>query len=170
MIDMESSPSFETQLKGKQLLSWSFPEYETHERSDLWYIFFGVIVAFLIIYSIVKFNCLFAVIVILIAFILFIQNARKSGTIHFSVYQTGIQLEDNFHTYKEFSHFWIAFNPPVVKQLYLRKKGFFGQTLSIPLMDHNIMKIRKILEKNIPENVNMENESISDFLSRILKI
>lgn len=152
-------------------MQWTFFENQTQSRSLGWYIIASIIALGFLTYAIIDNNYLFALIIVLLAFIYYTQARTKSLEIPFILYATGIQIGDRFYLYREFKDFAIVYEPPAVKRLYLHSKTMvLRHELSIPLNDQNPIKVRKILLDYLPEDLEMEKESGSDTASRVLKI
>jgi len=152
------------------LFSWEFPEFEKHKRSLGWYLSAIIIGGALLVYSVVTFNILFALIIILFIFISFLHSYQEPPVIKFEITEDGIRLGRKFFPYKELSKFWIVYDPPKVKNLYLDFKSFIKPTLSVPLLDQNPISIRKFLLENLEEDLEKEEEDLSDSIGKILKL
>ena len=153
----------------KELLSWKFPEYNQYTRSDRWYIVFGVLMTLLLLYSFMTLNFLFSVIIILFAFILFIQTSRKPAPIVIQVREQGIQVGEKWYSYKKLLSFWLAYNPPETKILYIQKDNGLKTIMSIPLMDQDPILLREIMRQYLDEDLENEDETLGDFLGRSMK-
>jgi len=62
------------------------------------------------------------------------------------------------------------YEPDEAKTLFFEFKNRVRPRLSIPLENKNPLKIRAILLKYLPEDVERENEPLSEQLSRLLKL
>ena len=154
---------------GKILFSWKIPEYPSYKRGAGWYIGFILIFGGLIFYAIWTANFLFAIILALAGFIVLYSVFHSPQELRFEIREDGIILGDHFYPYKGFKSFWIIYEPPEIKNLYLDFKGWRPK-LSVPLMNQNPLKVRETLLKYLEEDLEKEEESTTDYLSRRLKI
>lgn len=165
------SSTASTDPRGKKLMDWAFDEHEHTKRSLQWYIITSLIAIGLIVYGIMDNNYLFVLIIILIAFIYYVQSRNTPLRLTFALYQTGIQIGETFYLYRELKNFAVVYEPPLVKRLYFEAKNMsLRNEISIPLLDQNPIKVRKILLDFLPENLDKEEESVSDAASRALNI
>ena len=155
---------------GKTLASWRIKEYIQYQRSQAWYIVIGIIALLLLVYAIWTFNFLFAFIIILITIIIYMQTKGKPEKMTVNVVEDGIEVGDTFYPYNMINKFWIIYEPPEVKNLYLDVKGTLRPEISIDLGRVNPIKVRDALLVYLKEDLEKEDESGSDYLSRQLKI
>lgn len=165
-----STKTRENMSKGQVLAGWTFSEYIQYERTRRWYIWGGLLMAGLVIWSLVTLNILFTLIIILFAIILYAQGKKPPVDVEFKIFESGAQIGAKFYKYKEIINFWIIYEPPHAKNLYLCFKNKIKPVLSIPLEKQNPIKIRKILLKYIDEDLDKDEESFSEILGRRLKI
>lgn len=166
---MEQRINESESVQGQKLLAWEFPSFERHKRGVAWYILAPLIGLGLLIYSIVIKNFLLSIIVILIAIILGAKEFLQPQRVRFEVTDQGVTIADRHYRFKEFDKFWLAYEPPKVKVLYLEFKSGLRPNYSIPLMEQNPLKIRTILQKFIMEDLEREAEDLTDRLGRFFK-
>lgn len=177
---------------GKILASWKFSEFIKPERTKAWYFWALLIVGGLFIWAIITFNFLFALVILMIVFILLLHNKREPQELEFKITEDGLVIarslnrnegrqsnpvvndkaivSQRFYSYKEIKSFYIIYEPPQVKTLYFQLKSSLRPRLSIPLETQNPLKIRKILLKYLEEDLEKDTEPLSDQLARILKL
>jgi len=126
--------------------------------------------ALLLLYSLFTFNFLFAVIIILFSIILYAQHKKPPLDVSFMLYEDGIKVSSRFYKFKEIESFWIIYEPPQVKNLYLNFKAKFRPVLTIPLEKQNPVKIRRFFLEHIDEDLDKEEETFAEILGRRLKI
>ena len=124
----------------------------------------------LLIWSLFTLNILFAFIIILFGVILYLQTKRPPVDVKFNIFEDGIEIGAKFYKYKEINNFWLVYEPPQVKNLYLHFKTKIKPVLSIPLEKQNPIRIRKLLLKYVDEDLDKDEESFSEILGRRLKI
>lgn len=155
---------------GKTLAQWQFPEFIKYEHSRRWYIMFTLVMVLLLIYSLATANILFTVIIIIAALIITMNKKRQPRDVDFKITEEGIIVDETLYQWKEIKHFWIVYEPPQVKTLYLEFNSWHLPRLPIPLLDNNPLDLREILLDYLDEDIEREGEPISDGLSRGFKI
>ncbi len=148
---------------------WIIKEYRQYERSKTWYLIVGLIGAALLAYALLSNNNSFAVIIVLAAVILYLNEHQRPLELNFALTDAGIVLGEKVYTYREAERFWIVYEPGDVQALYLVLKGVVKKNVTIPLEGNDPRPIRQFLIRFVREDVNGE-EPLSDRLSRIFKI
>jgi hypothetical protein len=154
---------------GKALFEWEIESIDKYERSLIWYIVAGVIGAALLVYSVWTANFLFAVIVLMFAVITIINEMKNQVLIECKIMENGVMLGTQHYHWKEIENFWIVYQPPEIKNIYFELGGVRPR-LSIHLQDQNPNKIREFLRKCVKEDLEREQEPISEYIGRVLKI
>ncbi len=124
----------------------------------------------LLVFSLVTLNFLFAVIIIISAIVIFFNDVKEPIEVNFYIGEGGILLGRKFFGYKELSSFWLIYEPKEVKNLYFSPKSFIKPLLSIPLLDQNPLKVREFLLQYLEEDLEKEEEPVSEQLGRRFKI
>jgi len=151
-------------------ITWKIPEYREYERSKKWYMISAAISAALIMYAVVTSNFLFAMIIIIAIITIALHDNKKAAALDFSITENGIRIGEAFYDYSLFKNFWIYYEPSEAKTLFFEFKNSLRPRLSVPLQNKNPLKIRAILLAHMTENIQMENEPLSEQISRIIKI
>lgn len=167
---MDQSSSEQTTTQPQVLLKWQFPSFQRHERSPVWYIIAGLVAIALFVYAIVAKNFLFAIIVILIAIIVIAKDFISPQQVEFKVDEDGVSIGDRTYRFREFGMFWLAYEPPQVKMLYLEFKSGVRPSYPIPLGNENPLRVRSVLQKYIREDLEREAEDLTDRLGRMFKL
>ncbi|MBU1149219.1 hypothetical protein KKI23_03960 [Patescibacteria group bacterium] len=154
---------------GEIWAEWKFPEYINYQRTTSWYVFFIAICIGLLAFAIWDNNPLMAVMVVMVAFIIFMQNRRQANELDFQITEDGIVLDDKLYTYNQLKKFWIAYDPPEVKELSLDFVSNLKPPLAIPLGNQNPIRIRELLLKNLEEDPEKQDQSFSNGVRRMLK-
>lgn len=155
---------------GADLLHWEFPEFVPYRRGFWWYVIAISITIGLVIFGLITHNYLFLVLILLFGLIIYLRGRRKPAQLEIAIRERGIQLGSrSFYRWSDIKSFWIIYEPPEVKMLYLEFKGF-RPSLSVFLQNQNPLEVRKILGKHLVEDVEKENESFSDGFGRMFKI
>lgn len=155
---------------GEVFFQWQVPEYALHERSRAWYLFMVAVAVFLIIYSIFTANFLFALIIILIVFIIFLREYNKPRDLKIQITEDGIAIGNRLIAYEEIQNFYIIYYPPAVKKLFLNMKGTILNDLSLPLLDNNPLLIREKLLVYLDEDLDKEHQTLADIFEQIFKL
>lgn len=157
-------------LYGTIYSQWKFPEFTTYERSNRWYFIAAAISVLMLVYAIISANYLFAVSVVIIDIIIMLQHRRAPLPLTFSIMHKGISFDEKFFDWRELDNFWIVYEPPEIKKLYIGRKSSWRPEFSISLEDQNPIVIRDIMLKFLREDLEKETETPSDSFSRRFKI
>ncbi|MFA6391743.1 MAG: hypothetical protein WCW66_03245 [Patescibacteria group bacterium] len=168
--DATKDETISSQDYGKTIIQWKFPEYEEHERGIIWYIVAGIVSAAFLTYAIVVSNFLFAIIIVIVDLIILIQINRKPDRIDFKITEEGLMIGSSFTPFRNISKFWIIYNPPKVKTLYINYKSTIRPGITIPLENKNPLRVREVLLKYIEEDIEKEEESNSEQIRKFLKL
>lgn len=155
---------------GDIVLEWTFPEYEKYSRSRRWYIIAGIVGGFFILYGMLTGNFLFALIIALSAIILFLQQHQTPAEISFAITDLGVIVSNRLYLYKELESFYIIYQPPEIKTLFLETKSLIRPLLRIPLQDQDPVEVRFSLLEFMTEDAEKEEEPASDAASRNWKL
>ncbi len=155
---------------GKILASWSVSEYEKHERSLAWYIAAGVFGFALFVWAIFTFNYLFALIIVLFSAIVYLRATSDPNMVKFLITTKGVRIGRREYQYKDIDRFWIIYDPPSVKKLYITFRRSLAPRVMIPLKNQNPVKIREILLDFLLEDLEKEDEPMSEVIGRFAKL
>ena len=155
---------------GRTLFEWSVPEYSRYERGKLWYAAAIAAGCLLLLYAFRTGNFLFAVIISMFGVIMFLNGVQEPRQVRFALTERGIIWGGKYHPYIDVKSFWIVYQPPEVKNLYLEFNSALSPRLQVPLLDENPLEVREALKKVVREDVTRVDEPLSDFLGRVLKI
>jgi hypothetical protein len=157
--------------RGRILAQWDFPEYEKPERGMLWYTVAFGLGGGLLIWAVLDANFLFALIILLFAFIIFTHHRRDPQVLTFTLYERGMQIGDRFYLFREVQSFALIYEPPLVKRLYIMpRNALVRREISIPLGDQDPVRLRAMLLDFLVEDLERESESGTDVLNRVLKL
>ncbi|MEK7213463.1 MAG: hypothetical protein AAB678_03450 [Patescibacteria group bacterium] len=155
---------------GQVIYQWSVKEYEQYERDGRWYWMMGIPGAALLVYAILAANYLFALVVVLFAIILFMHGIAEPVQVDFAITNTGLVLGRKYYKYNELSDFWIIYTPPEVKNLYFSVRTLTKHRLQISLLDNDPRPIRDYLKQYLVEDLEQEEEPLSDKIGRLFKL
>lgn len=160
----------QTSKLGEKLLGWEFPEYPDRERSVGSWLALGVVGVVLFIIALATSNFLFAVILILVGIIYFMQARNHPRLVKFGVHEDGITLGDDEYRFEEIDRFWIVYKPGKIQNIFFHFKSNLRPYLSIPLEDTNPLRIRDMLRRYLFEDLEREEEPVTEEIARELKI
>lgn len=151
---------------GRTLHTWTIQEYEQHSRLPAWYWIMGGLGSVLVLYGMFTGNFLFAIVIILYGIILFLQSHQSPPQVPFKITDLGVIIGAKFYPYGELDGFYIIYDPPEVKMLYIETKSPFKPLLRIPLLDENPLEIRASLLAHLEEDLEKEEEPLGDHVAR----
>lgn len=155
---------------GEPVLAWEVDEYPRVERSRRWYVLASLVATALIIYAVVTANFLFAVIVLMIGVITLATSFSEPTRVEVIFTTLGMVVGSRFYEYRAIKDFSLAYNPPLVKNLYVTFTSPLTPFLSIPLEDTDPNEIREHLMAYCQENLDRTEESLTDRLQRMYKL
>jgi hypothetical protein len=155
---------------GETLAQWDFPEFIKQKRSTAWYFWLIVLFGALLVYAFININFLFAIIIIMSAIVFYLIYRREPEQIIFRIMEDGVESDGHFFPYELAKHFFIIYKPPEIMYLFVEFKSTTKPRLNIPLMNQNPLEIRRILAEYLTENLEKEDEPLSNYLTRVLKL
>lgn len=167
---METYRSAAASPHGKTFLSWEVDEYPRYQRTVLWYVIAGLIGTGFLWYALATVNFLFALIVIIFAIVVLLSGTRESHRIRVALTEDGLEIGTRFHAWKDFQNFWLVYEPPAIKVLYLMPRSSFQPAFGVPLEDINPNAVRETLLAYTQEDMEREDEPLADALARMLKL
>ncbi len=148
-------------------IEWSALEFEKHPKDPAWFLASGFLAIIFLVIAIFMKNFLFAIIVILSAFSIFVWAQKQPKKIKFKLTSRGIIINKILYNYENLNSFWIFYEPPEVKHLSIESKKFFMPKIIISLAEQNPEKIKEFLLKYLPEKEH--HESAIDALGKYLR-
>jgi len=156
---------------GRQLFSWKVLERENYQHSRQWMLAFGLIAFGLLIIAILTNNYMFALVILLVSFIIIFNEHEEPRKLDFVIGTEGIMLADKFYDYDEFKSFSVLYKPAQdLKALYFDFRSIWHRDLIIPLFDNNPLPIRENLLKYLKEDLERTDESLDEVIGKILKL
>jgi hypothetical protein len=170
LMEARKAEDLEEGEHGLIYASWVFPEYPRYERGFVWFLVVLLIGVGLLLYALISGNFLFAIIILMFALVIYMAAAGEPADVRFSVTEEGVELGRSFYPYKEIRNFWFVYEPPHVKNLYIDFKSSVQPRLTIDLRDQNPNEVRRALSRYLVEDLNEEDEPLSELLGRMFKI
>ena len=159
----------ESKAAGTPTISWRFPDAPQHQRTPRWYFWAGLAGAGLVIWGLWSGNPFFSLLVVLFGLTTYLVQ-RRPNWLQCVITADGVQIGDAFYPYRELRQFYIVYQPPEVKNLYLEFRSALRPKAVIPLEDQHPVAVRHLLMDYLEEDLSREEEPILDHLSRILKL
>ena len=151
-----------------QRIEWQAQEYEFHKKSPEWFWALGIITFALVLTAIVLENFLFAALAVLSGFSLALYGARKPRIVAFKIDPRGITVEDKLYDYENIKKFWINYDPPRRKEIFIESKKTFSPLITVELGDADPSLVREYLSLYAKEG--KIDEPFITTLARLLKI
>ncbi len=177
---------------GRPLLNWQIAEYPVYQRDRRWYIIFASVVTTLLTvvlipstvwpealvqipilrnFFLVGPDYTFAVLILLISFVVITNGRKRPLDIDIIVTTEGLIIGSSFYNYETFKEFSIIYKPAQnVRVLYLEYKNSLMPRLSIYLADTDPVQLREILLDYLDEDLERTDESNSDYFGRLFKL
>ena len=148
---------------------WTVPEYATYERSGKWYTGLGIFALIFILYALFTGNFLFAIIILLFIFIVVMRDFFPPKKLPVTINTKGVAVGPHFYEFRDIRDFYIIYEPPETKYLYLNFKSL-SPAIAIELDDQNPIELRKFMLNFALEDLEKEEERFVETISRAFKI
>lgn len=139
------------------------------KRTRNWYIGMAVFFSAIVAINIVIKLYMSAIVTVLLAILVLTTATRKNKKFKVRFLALGLEVMDNFFPWSEFEKFWILYEPPALKKLYLKRRNRVISEVIIELGDENPLKIRDLLLPLLAEDKSKEESKI-DLVTRTLKL
>jgi len=149
------------------LVEWSAPEFDYHEKSSDWYWALGIITFGFFVLALLLKNWLFAILVVLGGFSLGMYGVKRPRTINFAVTSRGLKIGETLYPFDHLQSFWLNYDPPHLKELYVISKKKFVPQIFIPLGQADPNLVREHLLKFMEERE--IQESFVDVIARFFR-
>lgn len=151
------------------ILRWEAPEFEHNEKSTLWFIIAGLVVAALVFYGLSTDGWTFSVAILVFAGTYYLLHREKPEIVDIKISKAGVKIGRHVFHYSHLRNFWIVYNPPFVQRLYIKSTSKFHPDIFVSLGDMNPTTVKNILKEHMPE-LKDKHEPFSDVLVRIFKL
>lgn len=155
---------------GEALVSWETWEFPLVERGRRWYLSIVLIGALLIAYGLYTSDPLFSLIILMIGVMLIVNSTRHPKRIAIHITTGGIVIGSKFHPYDELKDFSIIYKPPYSTVLYIDFNAFMSPVRSIELERVDPIAVRDALIPVLPENIEREDELLTDLIKKVYKL
>ena len=155
---------------GKVIYQWKIKEYEQYERGKTWYLVMVAVALLLMVFGVWTANYLFVLVVALFAIIMYLHGMQEPIELFFAITETGIVLGNKYYRYSELANFWVIYNPPEVKTLYFSLNKMVKHRLQVSLDNYDPRPIRDYLGQYLEEDLEQEEEPLSDRFARLFRL
>lgn len=153
----------------KPVLTWTAPEFIRYKKGWLWYVIFvlvfggGTVLAY--IYS----SWSFALVLLAFAVAYLLLERRYPKRIKIIISEMGIKVGNSIYQYNRIRAFWIIYNPPLTKTLYIKVHNEFLVDIEIQLDGQSPVDVQEFLLRKIPELEGKE-EGFLKHLTRLFRL
>jgi hypothetical protein len=150
------------------LVTWDAIEFEEHEKGPGWYLTLLIVAALLVFYDLFTKDYFGAILLIIIAVIIYFYSKVKPEEVHVQITDGGLLLNDAFIPYSNMMHFWFVEHQHS-PMLHIELDAYLNRYLVIHLHDQDKEEIRKVLSTYIKET-DLDQEPFLHRISRFLKL
>lgn len=172
MNNNQKAQKLNQQLENKKqqtILKWETALYTEYERGTRWYFLAILISISTIILSLIFGSKTFALVVIAISIIYFLQAKKEVPHVEAIVTPVGIHFGKQFHKYDDIDFFWIEKHLPNFQSLHLNTTKGHIKDIEIQFYDFTDQELINTLQRFIPYNPN-KKPGLIDHLVHILKL
>ena len=149
------------------LLSWEAEEYAHHDKGKDWFWSVGIVSIGFFALALILQNYLFAIMILIGGFAVALHGSKKPKTVHFAIISRGVAVDNTLYPYDNLKYFWINYDPPHIRDLYLISSKTFQLQITIPLGNADPNEIREHLIKFLEEKE--IEESLFDSIARFFR-
>lgn len=151
---------------GAMLIAWEALEFEPDPGRGLLQVALAALLFLGAIVAVVLRSYLLGIFLVLAGGVIMSYAFRQPRRLSLTITAAGIRVERRIYEFKELKSFWIAYEPPLSKELVIESKKAIMPVLRIPLGDQDPLQIREVLLRFLPE---VEREdSLLDIISKRL--
>jgi len=141
----------------RQPIEWHAHEYVHVEKAPDWYWALGLIAVAGSVASILYNNVLFAIFILIAAFVLAMFAARRPNVCKFAVTQRGVRIDEKLYPYNALDSFSIdELTPDHTPKLILKQVGRFSPIIVIPIIDVHADDVHDFLVNFLTEDEHYE--------------
>ncbi|MDP6387920.1 MAG: hypothetical protein QGG63_01435 [Candidatus Pacebacteria bacterium] len=139
-------------------LQWSAFEHEhIHKNSD-WFWALGIVAIAGAVMAIIFNNILFAIVILLGAFVLGIHASKRPNRVDFKIIQRGIVIGNVLHPYSSLESFWVEdVDENTAPKLLIKSKKLLAPHIIIPIEDVSPNDVRNYLLEYLVEEEDSES-------------
>jgi len=154
----------------KAYFSWIAPEFLQHPKTIRWWVIAAIVLLIAIIAEAFSGNwTMLLATVVFGAVYTYMHECHPPKHTKINISELGIKIGHREIPYENIERFWIIYDPPWVKRLYLRISGNLLADLVIELENQDPVAIRAFLETYLVEIVDA-HERLTDVILRIIRL
>jgi hypothetical protein len=151
-MDETNENNLEERGVARQPISWKGHEYLHFKKTTDWYWALGLITVAGAMAALVFNNVLFAILILILGFVLAIFAAREPEEVSFTISQRGVRINDTLYPYQTLEAFGIEeMSPEHIPQLILRSKKILVPNIVIPLQQVTANEVHDFLHNYLHE-------------------
>jgi len=127
------------------MLRWETPEFEYKEKNSDWYWILGIVAVIGALISILFSNVLFAIFILISAFVIAIFASKYPDTLHVELNHKGVVINELFYPYRSIDNFWVEDLTKGIDKLFITPKGTFALQIVIPIQNIDSDLVREFM-------------------------
>lgn len=152
MCGMEGQSSGGQKNTVRESITWEGKEYVHFDKTSEWFWALGLIAVAGAVTSLIFKNLLFAIFILLAAFVLAIFASRKPEDVIFAITQRGVRINEKFYPFQSLKSFGIEeIGPKHTPKLILEVKSVFVPNIIIPIEGVDLDRVHDFLFTFLPE-------------------
>lgn len=164
--DHEETHPHDELKAGSLLIQWEAPDFDATEGSRLLLLAAGALLILGAVAAAFFRNSPFAFFLAIAGGLLISYAYRAPRNIRFAVTARGVTVSGRLYEFENLQSFWIAYDPPLFKEVRLVSKKAIMPVLRIPLNSTDPLRVREILLRFLPEK--KHEDGLIDILTRHL--
>lgn len=133
------------------ILRWSAYEHEHVPRGSDWFWALGIVAVSVALVAILFHDVLFAVLILIAAFILAMLANVPPDIVEFEISDRGIRVDDTMHRFEEIISFWVEDHEVERPLLFVDTIKFMAPNLVIPIEHIDPRQVRAFLRERVEE-------------------
>lgn len=157
-------------MPDESIFSWEGHEYSFEEHGPDWYWALGIVALAIALVSILFGNVLLALVIITGAGAVGLQAAKHKRSHRFSIFDTGIAVDDTFYEYEGMRDFAILefIDPSLPPALSIKTNHILAPHLLIPIHEYDPEDVYEYVNIHIPEG--NHEETLLDRATSLLRL
>lgn len=138
-------------------LEWQAFEHEHIHKSSDWFWALGIIAIAGAVTAIIFSNILFAILILVGAFVIGMHAAKKPNRVNFRINERGVVIGNKMHPYSSLESFWVEHEHEYAPaKLLIKSKKLLAPHIVIPIEHISPSEVRNYLMQYIEEKEDSE--------------
>ncbi|MBT4936343.1 hypothetical protein HON22_00330 [Candidatus Peregrinibacteria bacterium] len=152
------------------IIRWKALEHPEYQKTYKWYAVAGAVVLTFVIYGILTKDIMLSVVFVVFAGVYFLVHRGGAQSLNYELTTIGIKIENKLIPFADIQGFFIIHEPPYISTLNVEIKNHSRKGMVIQLGEVNVGDVREVmLNRSVPE-LEGRGESMSNILTRLLRI